>query len=162
MEPLTIDAAMQVADDLRPDDVVELEATMGRGFDRLRWASDLVAIDGAEQWSWSVDGVATALCGFVPNTPGACNCWYVSTLDTRDVQLRSRIHLDCMRILQSWRQRSVVRFWAIADPRNVAGTSWLHRLGFRSEGLHRRAGIQGEDLTTMAWVEGMPAPWESR
>ena len=124
--PATVGDAVRVANNLRPEDLQELE---GLGHDRLAIPFSVLASDVAVAF-FSKEGVLAGVAGIVPDPdPGVGIIWMLCTPEVQ------KEPINFVKQAKQWladEQRNYRLLWNLADARNHLHHKLLKMLGFKA------------------------------
>jgi RimJ/RimL family protein N-acetyltransferase len=155
MSNLVISAALpedllEVARSLRGRDRVGIQAT-GREPGEA-WAIECLA-SGARVYTLLEAGYPIACAGFSPERPGVLGVWLVAVREFDRRYARMLVREGRRLLAAHLRNEAVHRLETTCLASWGSAARFLEALGWRAEGLHRRAGANGEDFISWAIVK---------
>ncbi len=152
--PLSLAPMLHVIRHLRPRDEEEV-LCLAPGWTLEQWARETVALRGNHFLFYGDDGEPIAAGGWSQvGVRTAVNSWLISTASIG--RISDGLHRFAVRGHKAMISGGVRRFQTLclhSGPHSTA-RRWMKRLGYRLEGIHRAMGAAGQDLITMARVEG--------
>lgn len=140
--PLTLDAALAVAGNLRPDDEREVSFTHP---DIKEWAASMM-LGNDPRSAWYMDGKPVAMGGVV-RAEGVGWPWFVASPGFE--QLGHEIHYEAIDL---HRRSGMNRFFVSSWDGHSSGKSWLKRMGYRWQTKYHKGG----GLFHLYELEGLP------